>query len=1059
MKRKIITIMTMLFVSSLSLGITAACKKDEGLPTEVDYTHESDLTSYGECDDFMSIDGKLTEDNWQNLKWFNNTFISNIGSNNTPSIAATTFFTKKGVYIASVITDVDMKYSGDMRPWNNTVIEFYYYVHDGGKEIPDNTFIDSINYYYSIIDIGGELYGKSKTVMRGVTYDGELNVGQGKTATFELFIEWKQFGLDVETDEDIPEVFYMLPNARMALGGAENNTILCAPRNDMGRIINYFSFGKNGLMNVGGSDSILGANKFGSTHSAGWSTDVGESDLDATLSRGVDGQWLYFKESYDDNFVVSADFAAKGCTVDGYSGMFAGFNIMSPSGAYRNVQFDYRSGNTVKTGNYLRLSSTSLIRDESYNRPWAVVELDSVEEAKNGLDKDFNNLKVIKRGTELFYFVNGEYYGRETISFLDGKVFVALMDWNTVLEVKNCEYEALTGDGVENLLSENGFYGVTIKSSKGGKVLINGNAVDTGTAYVAATENAKLRFVTDPGYKLSKVKIGETELTPEQLKQSVNGEYDLSISSDVTIEVTFVALGEEEQTQYSGKVYFEGKAVSANITLVRKEDKSLRYEFTSGTKGFDKQVLSGHYRAEIVYEDYYCELSDIDLTENKTDEVINVYRSTNMIYDLTEKSAHSQSYKSVSGVSEIFLDETAGFLKTADGSFMVSYKATASSACKFPCVGFSVSDGNGNSVQFYFGENRLQFGKSWSGICRNKPITLPSGVKINLVDGVKLTLAYQSGRDMFFMYANDTLIYKITRDEINEYIKQNTSNVSYKISDYFGEGAYAISAAAFQVEPNTTENLTEPLLNFSEFTATTDEAEIDAFVRDDICRGNHVDEDGNEVCDKCNAKRVIVSGTVTADGAADLDLTATVLKFITSEVEYSFENKVNPDGSFSLELWQGKYDVSASNGEIYSCRIEKVSAGENGLTDFSVTLKKNTFSPEQKSVTINDNSATIKGNGYAYLAGSGSAVYLKVKFNITNDHQGITIYTDSINGNNAQICFQHQGYTLFSGYAWKDSNVGKWSKNEYLGILTAEKGEHTVEYFIIEGKLYIVYDG
>ncbi|MGN1052161.1 MAG: family 43 glycosylhydrolase [Candidatus Scatosoma sp.] len=148
----------------------------------------------------------------------------------------------------------------------------------------------------------------------------------------------------------------------------------------------------------------------------------------------------------------------------------------------------------------------------------------------------------------------------------------------------------------------------------------------------------------------------------------------------------------------------------------------------------------------------------------------------------------------------------------------------------------------------------------------------------------------------------------------------------------------------------------------------------------------------------------------------------------------------------------------AKNGKAAYKNVE-VTANTDGN---AVTVPEFT---DTKNASSLENAVTITGNGYSFLEGSGSAVYLKVKFNITNDHQGIAIYTDSINGNNAQICFQNNGYSLFSGYKWQDfagvsENNGQiFSKNGILGIPTADKGVHTVEYFIIEGKLYIVYDG
>ena len=1064
MKKRKTLLLTLFSIMLIILCFGVACEKNSTAePTQVDYVHVSNLNAYGECDDFMSMDGELSEENWQNLNWFNNTFISNTGDNNMPSIAVTTFFTTKGVYIAAIITDIDMKYSGDMRPWNNTVIEFYYYVHTDGKAIPENTWIDSSKYFYSVIDLGGGLYGKSKSVMRGVTYEGEINTGNGKTATFELFMEWSEFGLEVETEEQIPEVFYLLPNARMALGGADSNTILCAPRNDMGKIVNYFRFNRYGYVNADIEESILGSNQFGSSMSGGWSINDCPEGIDATLSYGVDPQWIYFKESYDENFYVSVDIAAKGGTmssISGWGGRYVGLSIMSPSGAFRNIQLDYKADNVIDTGEYLRVRDLKLVRDYSNARSWVVVDVDPVGEIENGADSDFYTLSVIKDGTELYYFVNGQYYAKENLSILDGKVFVALIDWNTVVEVKNCEYKAMTESETENLLSEKGFYTVTVSAGNGGTVSVNDRQYDK--IFVSPAEDVKAEIFCKSNYGLSCVKWNGVELTDEQINNFVDGVYNFGkITENAVFEAEFAEL--TEKAVFKGFVHKGDSNVTADILLKNNDNPSIKYEIRAGrSSGFNVSVVCGTYSAYISSDNAAntCIVKDIDLSsaDATVEKTFYVYAANNFVYNETEGTISSVSDTLVSGVSSIYLDENAGFIDAADGSFMLSYTAKAD-GCKYPCVGFTVIDKNGHSVQFYFGENRLQFGNSWSDICRPMNFSV-TDVKYSIAEGAKVSLIYDEYREMFFMYAKDTLIYKVSVDDINAYIKKTTTKDAYKVGEYFKAGNFTIGIAAFQVEPGAVINPNNPLLTFGNLSASTDEEEILNILPDLCALGYHVDGDGDEMCDFCSAEKGVLSGSISVRDVTDADLSDTVLSFKYGETTQTFIDSVKSDGTFEVKLWQGTYTLTVTN-ERYNCstRFAEVQVGSS-TEPINLTIFPPVFSDEAKNATIEGSSVSIKGNGYAYLKGSDSAVYLKVTLNITHDHQGITIYTDSVNGNNAQIGFHTQGFSLLQDYGWNVTSTGnRYSHNGLLGFDTATTGEHTVEYFIIEGKLYVIYDG
>ena len=268
----------------------------------------------------------------------------------------------------------------------------------------------------------------------------------------------------------------------------------------------------------------------------------------------------------------------------------------------------------------------------------------------------------------------------------------------------------------------------------------------------------------------------------------------------------------------------------------------------------------------------------------------------------------------------------------------------------------------------------------------------------------------------------------------------------------------------------------------------------------------HVDANDDGICDNCEANIIVITFQ-DAEGKKISDVTCKKGDAIAFPTEWLTDNtkqingwQLNGEGEIVTEatvtgnatykavigakvvnvkfVVAGKDDVNttATYGVgipagvftepelLWEYQIAQNGNSINALSDIDfMTLTEDltiTYSVVSKSAKFNGNDVTITGNGYAFLKGVDSAVYLKAILNISNDHQGITIYTDSINGNNAQICFQAKGYTLFKNYSWTQTNTNNvFSNNQMLGLDTAVAGEHTVEYFIIKGKLYIIYDG
>ena len=83
-------------------GIFAACSPSETLGGK--YTTDYHRVFTDECDDFMTIDGKLDEEVWTNKKYVTNAFPVP-GLVNDVSLKYTVHATEKGLYIGSTVND------------------------------------------------------------------------------------------------------------------------------------------------------------------------------------------------------------------------------------------------------------------------------------------------------------------------------------------------------------------------------------------------------------------------------------------------------------------------------------------------------------------------------------------------------------------------------------------------------------------------------------------------------------------------------------------------------------------------------------------------------------------------------------------------------------------------------------------------------------------------------------------------------------------------------------------------------------------------------------------
>ncbi len=155
-------------------------------------------------DDFMTIDGGLSEEQWSDKKWLTINGTTENGTSATYKV--TGFPTDKGVYIASIVEDANLYNDGQVAPTYNSSWEFYVFANNatGSKKV--NGSLDRTQIY---IDMRGECWSFNPDIKRAVWTDGIYANGQTKKATLEAFIPWA--ALDVDVSKGIPEEFGIMP--------------------------------------------------------------------------------------------------------------------------------------------------------------------------------------------------------------------------------------------------------------------------------------------------------------------------------------------------------------------------------------------------------------------------------------------------------------------------------------------------------------------------------------------------------------------------------------------------------------------------------------------------------------------------------------------------------------------------------------------------------------------------------------------------------------------------------------------------------------------------------
>ena len=809
-KRIIILVLSVLCLTSFAIGI-AGCNGNENslrpelepgyiTPTEPRYEYVYSSQFDGPNNPDILIDGKLDEAVWQNKKWYTSKFYTDI-YDTMPMLTVTAFNTEYGTYMGVKVRDNNIIYNGMLYLDKNSLIEFYFYADKTDTVADDRDY--SLRRAF-MMDYAGELYSTGERMKRAITVDGEINSGNTVGATFEIFIPWSEFGIDV-SDGIYPQKLYLLPTYRPILKGNSGHTPLFnVPFNMMNHISDYYVFDEDGYINEDTEGAIIGDAYNGTAKSACWDLENLDDGI-ISITSGVEFNSIFFKDAFCDNFKAETTIYPFGGSSE-YEGWYAGFLILSTNGNYYTMMLDMRNAKlTAAADGGKALKQYSLVTlTEAHGGNWEQInKINKDNPAAQGgkiPEESGVKFKIIKDKNTIYYFVDGEYLYSETLDFVQGNVYAGLFNMNVYADYKDFSFKSLSDAEVAEELESEKIYLVDVAvNTEGGSAKVDNN-------YVLKGSSAEIEFVSESGYKLSSVSYNGEDITEAVKENAIGGFYTINnISENICLEVSFEQI--QNPLTYKGFLKIGDENVEDNIFIISRTNAAVRYDVSSSEENeFEVQLEAGIYD---IFADNHFGVVSIDITEDLQQDLqlgdyvaLDAKDNHNLNIDFIKQRANSVK----GNVTEWFL-----LKESATTAYM------SANIYNYDLDGFTVETDDGDNVQFYLAYQGLYvfknhdwitisgvnytkysyFGEANKGKVLNSALMIDNGVGLN---GEKVEIAISDG--VLYLAVGESGKIKLELVEFNAnftaetnyrlgFCTYNANNVNYPSGGAVYENIYA----------------------------------------------------------------------------------------------------------------------------------------------------------------------------------------------------------------------------------------------------------------------------
>ena len=544
-ERKICLVVVLICV--LPLLLLTACRNDSLVDYKSDYHWVYDPEFTDECDDFMSIDGKLDEDVWTSEKrsWMS---FTEAGT----TLRYTTFFTAKGLYIAAHVQDTEIIWSG----------RFNYAYYTGDRALnsafmffvagPDETNLQIFSQYTFAMDTKNCCSYEVTHFTGKAVANGDVENGEATEMTAELFITWDALNIEVNPATGMPDKVCIIPRYRHIgdVTDPKQNYWIEPLYSDRYSLYSYATFNQNGYLSgevTGADNAIWGNSPVGTSHSYGWDlSNVAEGVVQSTAP-GSQAIFLSNPDAYSDRYIFSVsmrmDSSIKGTT--GSNG-FLRAGICNSTNS-KDLVAVYLDAVSLENG----IAKASRLCTD----PWTQKD-DYASCNLAGYDYNASNqtvrLTVMKDGGHFYYLVEDKLLAVTYESAMSGKTFPGVYTLSTQATFFDPQFTDYSENLEEfNDILEKYVYRVTVPSNtKGGSISINTVGVDN----TLTKPTVAVSFVPNNGYILSGFTVnGQSTINGMDslsfIAQNIQGNtIELPLSSSVVLDVKYSKIDELAET-------------------------------------------------------------------------------------------------------------------------------------------------------------------------------------------------------------------------------------------------------------------------------------------------------------------------------------------------------------------------------------------------------------------------------------------------------------------------------------------------------------------------------
>lgn len=557
-KKKIFGILSAAFALTVGLGALASCGGGGGdgdkQPPEYEYQYNRPFSSVP--DDFMTLDGLLKEDEWQDQNYIEH-------YSDGAGYKFTTLFTESGFYLGGYAEDPYVYWKDRYNFANSTHFEFIVvpsYVKQTQDDVDNRREIPKFQQVRLQIDpLSCRSYRETRYAAAShvgtvdPALDGQYNTSKSEerieTTSFsvEIFITWEEFYRD-ENYRQRPEIvafeedgvnFYEHEDFYVKVFGIYRKIDGVNKENKINvwlqpftmqslRLATFYEFDKKGTRALYDSE-FFGNPLNGPAMTDRWIVDDDEGTAEVTYNR-TQIAWMKDQPA-SDYFSIEATITPG--LYDGvdpetgwaaYQGPKAGFMIWGGAANYKlfiNEMRQFSDSGDIR----LRVGT------RTDGLQWlGMVSLDEVVHPASGLDSV--TLKLIKYGNRMYYFYNGNFWNVEDVAM--GTAFAGIFT-NGAVTFSDVVYEDYT-DNEEELLAEisEHVYFISVSTQRTyGSLSVNKTAVKKGSPVdlkLVANSGAVLTDITCNGVsfynELSSMALGDGctyRFTPNQNNVDENG--------------------------------------------------------------------------------------------------------------------------------------------------------------------------------------------------------------------------------------------------------------------------------------------------------------------------------------------------------------------------------------------------------------------------------------------------------------------------------------------------------------------------------------------------------